>query len=103
MILAYPSRDLYPRRVGRGQSLASRIDGRDRAMTKEITLARFFEEITLPDGSGIYGGNGERLGYADDGIRLIDGLGRFGYWPHFGGGWICYTCGAVCCCFDGEE
>jgi hypothetical protein len=72
-------------------------------MSKEITLARFFEGIALPDGSALYGPNAERLGYAEDGARLIDSLGRFGYWPHFGGGWICYTCGALCCCNEGEE
>lgn len=72
-------------------------------MSKEITLARFFEGIVLPDGGALYGPNAERLGYAEDGVRLIDSLGRFGYSAHFGGGWICYTCGALCDCNEGEE
>lgn len=48
----------------------------------------------------IMGPNGEELKEGDDG-RLVDSAGRYGYYTHFTGAYICYTCGALCEC--GEE
>ena len=45
--------------------------------------------------------NGERVTLGDD-ERYTDSSGRFGYCAHFGGGWICYTCGLLCECGEGE-
>jgi hypothetical protein len=36
------------------------------------------------------------------GERLVDGLGRYGYSAHFSGSWVCYTCGVLCECGEGE-
>jgi hypothetical protein len=35
--------------------------------------------------------------------RLVNYKGEYGYWPHLGGSWVCYTDGHVCCCHDGDE
>lgn len=70
-------------------------------MSKEITLAKFFRGIKLPDGSYLSGPNGELLSYVEDG-RLIDALGRYGYSAHFSGTYVCYTCGLLCECGEGE-
>ena len=71
-------------------------------MSKEITVAEFFKEIKLPNGSYLTGLNGERLSYGV-GERLVDGLGRYGYSAHFSGSWVCYTCGVLCECGEGED
>lgn len=47
-------------------------------------------------------GNGERVTLDDEG-RYVDGSGRYGYSGHFTGSYICYTCGALCECGEGEE
>jgi hypothetical protein len=70
-------------------------------MSKEITVAKFFRGIELPNGSYLTGLNGERLSYGE-GERLVDGLGRYGYSAHFSGSWVCYTCGVLCECGEGE-
>lgn len=71
-------------------------------MTKEITIAQFFKNIELPDGSYLScPGNAEPLSYDIAGERLIDSLGRYGYRAHFSGAYVCYSCGHLCEC--GEE
>lgn len=45
-------------------------------------------ERTAPNGETV-------VAHRSEGIyRDVNGF--TGYWPHFGGGWICYTCGALC-------
>ena len=48
----------------------------------------------------IMGPNGEELHEGEEG-GLVDSAGRRGYYTHFTGSYICYTCGALCEC--GEE
>lgn len=68
-------------------------------MSKETTIAKFFQNIELPDGTYLTSaGNGEALSYDLSGERLIDSLGRYGYRTHFTGAYVCYTCGHVCDC-----
>jgi len=31
-----------------------------------------------------------------------NGVAQFGYFTHFSGMWVCYTCGHLCDCGDGE-
>lgn len=45
--------------------------------------------------------NGERV-YMDTAGRFVDSLDRYGYNAHFGGAYICYTCGHLCECGDDE-
>lgn len=45
--------------------------------------------------------NGETVTLNDSG-RWVDSLGRFGYSAHFGGSWVCYTCGVLCDCGDDD-
>lgn len=46
--------------------------------------------------------NGERVTLGED-ERYTDSLGRFGYWAHLGGSYVCYTCGHLCECGELEE
>lgn len=46
--------------------------------------------------------NGETITLNESG-EWLDSLGRSGYYPHFGGGWICYTCGHLCECGESDE
>lgn len=48
----------------------------------------------------LMGPNGEELHEGEEG-GLVDSAGRRGYYTHFTGCYICYTCGALCEC--GEE
>ena len=72
-------------------------------MSKEITVAKFFQAIELPDGSYLLAGNGECLAYDHTGERLVDELGRYGYSTQWVGNYVCYTCGHVCDCGEWEE
>ena len=46
--------------------------------------------------------NGETVTLNESG-EWLDSLGRSGYYPHFGGGWVCYTCGHLCECGESDE
>lgn len=51
-----------------------------------------------------YIGNGAMWVASDlrrEGERWVDPQGHYGYYPHFGGGWVCYTDGQMCEC--GED
>lgn len=72
-------------------------------MSKEITVAKFFQAIELPDGSYLTAGNGNLLAYDYTGFRLIDGAGKYGYDAQWGGGYVCYTCGHACECSEWGE
>ena len=65
--------------------------------TKEVSVGQFFKGMTIPAGLVITANNGERLSQDVDG-RLIDNAGRYGYATHFGGLYVCYTCGHMCEC-----
>lgn len=39
----------------------------------------------------------------DQNDRFKDENGNFGYNAHFGGHYVCYTCGVICDCGDEEE
>jgi len=32
-----------------------------------------------------------------------NGVPQFGYFTHFSGMWVCYTCGHLCECYDDES
>jgi hypothetical protein len=66
-------------------------------MTKAVSIQEFFKGVDLPAGSGLVASNGEELTY-DDGGRLKDKAGRYGYSTHFAGAYVCYTCGHLCEC-----
>ena len=72
-------------------------------MSKEITIAQFFQGVQLPDSSGLYGGDGERLTYDLSGERFVNSAGAYGYRAHFTGAYICYTCGHLCECGEVSE
>lgn len=72
-------------------------------MSKEITIAQFFQGIELPDGSYLTAGNGADLAYDYTGERLIDRKGEYGYYAPWGGAYICYTCGHLCECGEAGE
>ena len=46
--------------------------------------------------------NAETVTVGDDGFWR-DTLNRTGYYAHFGGAWICYTCGHLCECGESDE
>jgi len=46
--------------------------------------------------------NGETVTLNESG-EWLDSLGRYGYYPHFGGGWVCYACGHMCECGESGE
>lgn len=46
--------------------------------------------------------NGETV-TMDEGGWWRDTLNRTGYNAHFGGAWICYTCGHLCECGESDE
>ena len=48
-------------------------------------------------------GNGETVSINLDNGKLWDSLGRYGYYSHFGGLYVCYTCGHLCECYETEE
>lgn len=35
--------------------------------------------------------------------RDVEGERRYGYWTQWGGAYVCYTCGHLCECGEGEE
>jgi hypothetical protein len=39
--------------------------------------------------------NGELVSDNGHGL-MVDELDRYGYYAHFGGAWVCYTCGHLC-------
>lgn len=73
-------------------------------MTKEVTIAEFFQGVDMPKDSGLVcKGNGESLTYDATGFRLVDSAGRYGYTTHFSGAYVCYSCGHLCECGEWGE
>jgi hypothetical protein len=47
--------------------------------------------------------NGYAVTINPDTCRLWDNTGRYGYLTHFGGLYVCYTCGHLCDCYELED